>query len=129
MGFLSDVKKMREAVEAQPPDLSHKERTRRAEQALADEEQHELESKFAPGAEPVHIEVLDTRKVRASGIGDVVNAYIGMLGLRPEDTYGVWPSRLGGGADQIKAVAVAHRDKPEYEAGRERFYALVEEGL
>jgi hypothetical protein len=49
-------------------------------------------------------------------------AYIGHVGLRPEDVYGIY-APIRGRIQQ--SLTVIYRDRPEYAAGRERYWQAV----
>jgi hypothetical protein len=128
MGFMDDVRRMKAAAEAQPEGLSRKERVARAQEQLAAEDQHEFETQWAaPGWERPYIELFDVsgRTDIKAGRLSPVEAYLAIVGLGPEDVFGVWPTRHGEGG--IYELAVAYRDRPEYAQGRERYAAWREQ--
>jgi hypothetical protein len=129
MGMLDEARRLKKAAEAQRGDLSKKERIERAKDAIAEEDREKLESQFAEGAERVHVELIKTTKVPGDKLPALVTTYIGVLGLRPEETYGVWPTDINSETGVIRRLAIAHREQPEHAAARERFEGLLEEGF
>ena len=59
---------------------------------------------------------------------DLVEEYVAIVGLRPEDVFGIYPVTLGrrgragdlAGEDTVLTLSIAYRDRPEYESGRRR---------
>lgn len=126
MGFRDDVRRLKEAKEAQPEGLNRKERRERIKETLASEDRAEFESLLPEGFEAPYIDVVDTPgkidpqdSTLAGWKPTAVEAYLSLVGLRPDDCFGIWPVRLGEGA--LHRVAIAYRDRPEYAEGRERF--------
>ena len=128
MGFRDGVRRAREASADQPEGLSRRERRERAKEKLAAEDRAAFEEWLAPDAERPYVEILDavgqsTEPKRGDLTGwkpTVIEAYLGIVGVRPEDCLAVWPGRIGTEGD-VHSLVVAYRDRPDYEAGRERF--------
>ena len=126
MGFLDDVRRAKQAAKSQPEGLSKKERIERAKEQLAAEDREAYEDRWlAPGAERPYIELIDVVGRAGSRAGDFgwrpwpVEAYLMVVGLHPEDCFGVWPTRSG--ETGVYEVAIAYRERPEYAAGRQRY--------
>ncbi|HEX8123888.1 MAG TPA: hypothetical protein VF549_21745 [Solirubrobacteraceae bacterium] len=126
MGFLDDVRRAKQAAEAQPEGLSRKERVARAMEELERDDLAEFEARWRPpGSELPYVEVLKTAGKNVPHGRDigwrptVVEAYLVIVGVRPEDCFGMWPSHLTDGG--VGKMAIVYRDRPEYAAGRERF--------
>lgn len=127
MGFLDDVRRAKQAAEAQPEGLSRRERVARAMEEIAVDDRAEFVATWLDdGHELPYVEVLDTagriNPGGAEGTGwrpAAVEAYVAIVGLRPEDCFGMWPAKLTEGG--VSRTAIAYRDRPEYAAGRERF--------
>jgi hypothetical protein len=126
VGFLDDVRRAKQAAEAQPDGMSRRERVARAMEELDESDQADFEARWLPaGGELPYVEVLDTpgsTEPRSRAIGwkpTVVEAYLAIVGLTPEDCFGIWPARAS--ENGVTKMAVAYRDRPEYAAGRERF--------
>lgn len=76
-----------------------------------------VETQLPPDAPRVHIDALPV----AGGMqSSTLTLYIGIVGLQPEDVYGVIP-RLNGSF--TIGYEIVYRDRPEYAAGRERWAA------
>lgn len=128
MGFLDDVRRAKEAAAAQPEGLSGRERREAVKAALAGEDRAAFEKWLAPDAERPYVAVLDTVGEPGEPTpGDltgwkptIAEAYLGIVGIRPEDCFGVWPGRISDSGG-IHSLVVAYRDRAEYEAGRARF--------
>ena len=74
-------------------------------------------TQLPPGAPRVQIDMLPV----SSGMqSSTLQLYIGTVALQPEDVYGVIP-RLNGSF--TVGYQIVYRDRPEYEAGRERWAA------
>ncbi len=128
MGFLDDMRKLKQAAEAQPEGLSSTERIERAREQLAGEAKDAFVREWvAGGFEPPYFDIL-TGSNLAKAEGDVewrpsiVEAYVSILGLRPEHCYGIWPTHVGD-TGAVYEMAIAYRDRPEYAAGRARYAA------
>ncbi len=127
MGFLDDVRRIKQAAEAQPEGLSSKEKIARAREELAAGERQAFATDWAsPGWEPPYVELLDVTGGTKTDEADLKwkpsapEAYLAICGLRPEDVYGFWPTNVGD-SGAIFELAIAYRDRPEYARGRERF--------
>jgi hypothetical protein len=48
--------------------------------------------------------------------------YIGILGLQPEDTFGIYTEPWG---ENPGPLSIVYRDSPEYRAGRRRYRQVV----
>lgn len=129
MGFLDDMRRVKKAAEEQPEGLSSKERIARAQEQLAADDQQAFRSEWAvPGWEWPYVEAID-----ATGVGSdmtwrppPVVAYLAIVGIRPEDTFAVWPTNIGD-SGAIFELTIAYRDRPEYASGRERYAAWREQ--
>jgi len=127
MGFLDDMRKLKQAAEEQPEGLSSKERIERAKQQLAGDARHGFESDWmAPGAEWPYVEYLSGKRLGKADADlewrpSVVEAYLTIVGLRPDDTFGIWTADAG--ETGVHEMAIGYRDRPEYARGRERFAA------
>jgi hypothetical protein len=123
MGFLDDARRMKEAALALPPEMSRGDRIRRAERIVAAEREEEKRQKLAPGAEFPYVERLDRGDGKAWDLDppELAEAYVAMVGIQPEDMFGIYPTRVTEGSD-IAEIAIAYRDRPGYEDARRRFF-------
>lgn len=128
MGFLDDVRKLKQAAEEQPEGLTSKEKIERAKQQLAGDARHGFESQWmAPGAEWPYVEYLSGKRLGKADHADfewgpsVVEAYLAIVGLKPEDCFGIWTTNSG--ENGVYEMAIGYRDRPEYARGRERYAA------
>ena len=128
MGFLDDMRKLKQAAEAQPEGLSRDEKIARAKEQLAGDARAAFETDWAaPGSEEPFVEILRGHHLTRRNETDfewkpsIVEAYLRIVGLRPEDCYGVWATDTN--ESGVSEVAVGYRDRPEYARGRERFAA------
>lgn len=62
----------------------------------------------------------DTIRLSPRHHAATVAAYIGIVGLRPEDVYGIIPRHSN---DVTIGYEIVYRDRPEYEAGRQAWAA------
>lgn len=58
-------------------------------------------------------------------LDEFVVAYIRIVGLKPEHTYGIYPQWEGVDSTTFSGVRFVYADRPEYAAGRERFADYV----
>ena len=62
----------------------------------------------------------DRVRITARHRSATIAAYIGIVGLQPEDVYGIVPQQNN---DITVAYDIVYRDRPEYEAGRQAWAA------
>ena len=72
------------------------------------------------GAELPYVERFRGSAFDAARGEHTVAAYIAIVGVRPEDSYGFFP-RFGQQTNLTFPMVFAYRDRPEYEEGRRRF--------
>jgi hypothetical protein len=131
MGFLDDVRRAKDAADAQPPGLSRKERMKAAKAELADEKMRKTAEELSLDFGDLHIEIFE-RRAADTGEGVISNekreqhmlswmtTYIREIDLSPEDTYGVLPLRLREGFPP--KIGLVHRDTPAYAKARESYH-------
>jgi hypothetical protein len=99
----------------------------RKKKGLTDEERLALLGSYANDrSEAVYVEELPSAPAEQST--DLVEEYVAIVGLRPEDVFGIHPVVVGrrGRVGDLKgentslSLCIAYRDRPEYERGRDR---------
>lgn len=86
---------------------------------------------------PFYLDVFDSKPVmgiqeghdHSVALDEFVVAYIRVVGLRPEHTFGIYPEWSGVDSTTFSGVRFAYADRPEYEAGRARFADFVAQSL
>jgi hypothetical protein len=61
-------------------------------------------------------------KVWKKDLDAFVKSYIGILGLQPEDTFGIYTEPAW---ESIGPLSIVYRDRPEYEHRRRRYREIV----
>lgn len=52
---------------------------------------------------------------------ELAEAYVAMVGIQPEDMFGIYPVQVSEGSDIVE-IAIAYRDQPGYEGSRRQFF-------
>ncbi|HTI75661.1 MAG TPA: hypothetical protein VL634_11745 [Mycobacterium sp.] len=120
MGFLDDARRLREIKEANP-DLPMRDLQRLLEVEKHDAQARKFDDQFAPAAIVPYIEVVPA-KLYKKDLNAFVKTYIGIVGLQPEDTFGIFTEPWGESAGPLSIV---YRDRPEYADGRRRYRRAV----
>jgi hypothetical protein len=120
MGFRDDVRRLKELHQANP-DLSRRELTELLEAEKQQTRVERYSDYFAPAAIRPYIEVVPP-KVWKEDLDAFVRTYIGIVGLQPEDTFGIYTEPAG---ESIGALSIVYRDRPEYEHRRRRYREAV----
>jgi hypothetical protein len=120
VGFLDDARRLRELKEANP-DIPIREL-----QIVLDAEKHgaaaaKFDDQFAAAAVVPYIEVVPA-KLYKKDLNAFVKTYIGIVGLLPEDMFGIYTQPYGESAGPLSIV---YRDRPEYSEGRRRYRRAV----
>jgi hypothetical protein len=76
---------------------------------------------FAPAADRPYVEVVP-HKIWKPDLNGFVKNSIGILGLQPEDTFGIYSEPWG---EKPGPLSILYRDSPEYRAGRHRYRQVV----
>jgi len=106
----------------------------RRKKGPTDEERLALLGRHTSDRSPtVHVEELPSAP--AAQTTDLVEEYVAIVGLSPEDVFGVYPIVLGRigrvgelkGEDTHLTLCIAYRDRPEYESARARYREYLAE--
>lgn len=120
MGFLDDARRAKELRQADP-NLSNSEALDMIEREKRDSRTAAFSQYFAPGAVHPYIEEVPY-KVWRKDREAFVKTYIAILGLQPEDTFGIYISDEESAGCKLRFV---YRDRPEYQQGRLRYRRAV----
>jgi hypothetical protein len=106
----------------------------RKKQELSEEGRLEMLRRYSQdGAPEIYLEELPM--ATADQGSDLVAEYVSIVGLKPEDVFGIYPIVVGrpGRVGQLKgedtdmALCIAYRDSPEYERARPRYHEYLAE--
>ena len=111
---------MRE-LKAANPDLSNRDVMRMVELEKHEALATQFDYHFAPGAVLPFIEVVP-HKVWKNDLNAFLKTYIGIVGLRPEDTFAIYTEPR---TESIGPLSIVYRDRPEYGDGRRRYRRVV----
>jgi hypothetical protein len=120
VGFRDDIRRLSELHQANPG-LSRQELQAMLEADKQQTRGEQYADYFAPAAIRPYIEVVPP-KVWKKDLNAFVKTYIGIVGLQPEDTFGIYTEPWGENAGPLSIV---YRDRPEYEHGRRRYREVV----
>lgn len=120
MGFRADLQRLVELKRANPG-LSHDEVQRML--SLEKQEAHAIkfEAQFAANAVSPYVEVVPY-KVFKKDINAFTKAYIQIVGLQPEDMFGIYTAPESEGRGDLSIV---YRDRAEYDEGRRHYRRLM----
>lgn len=124
MGFRDDVRRLT-ALQQANPDRS----SRELQQMLEDEKQAATDSEytqyFAPSAVGTYVDTVAPKNWKrcGSGLDAMVKNYIRIVGLAPEDVFGMYGDQDG----ERSTLRFVYRDRPEYQEGRRRFRQVMGE--
>ena len=124
MGFRDDIRRLTELQQANPDRSS-----RELQQMLDDEKQVANDSEytqyFAPTAVETYVDTVAPKNWKRSGPGldAMVKNYIRIVGLAPEDVFGMYGDQDG----ERSTLRFVYRDRPEYQEGRRRFHQVMGE--
>lgn len=121
MAFRDDIRLLKEIQRANPT-LS----SREIQDLLAVEKQKASDSEyaqyFAPTEIEPYVETLDPKTWKRTGLDAAVKNYIRIVGLQPEDVFGLYGDQDG----ERSSLRIVYRDRPEYREGRRRFHTAVD---
>ena len=118
MGFRDDIRRLAELQQANPGRSSRElQQMLEAEKQVADDS--EYTQYFAPSAVETYVDTVGPKRSNRSGAGldAMVKNYIRIVGLAPEDVFGMYGDQDG----EQSTLRFAYRDRPEYQEGRRRF--------
>ena len=122
MGFRDDIRRLKELQQANPDRSS-----RELQQMLDSEKQAATDSEytdhFAPTAVETYVDTVTPKKRAGSGLDAMVKNYIRIVGLAPEDVFGMYGDQDG----ERSTLRFVYRDRPEYQEGRRRFRQVMDE--
>ncbi len=124
MGFRDDIRRLTELQQANPDRSS-----RELQQMLEDEKEAakdiEYTQHFAPTAVETYVDTVAPKNWKRSGPGldAMVKNYIRIVGLAPEDVFGMYGDQDG----ERSTLRFVYRDRPEYQEGRRRFRQVMGE--
>lgn len=111
MGFRDDIRRLKEIHQGNPHLSRHE-----LQQILEAEKREARSDDFAPNAVKPYIEVVPP-KVWKADINAFVANYIGIVGVQPEDMFGIYTEY----GENNGPLSIVYRDRPEYEDGRRRY--------
>lgn len=121
MGFRDDIRLAKEIQRANPH-LS----SREIQDLLAVEKQKfsdgEHAQYFASTEIEPYVETLDPKTWKRTGLDAAVKNYIRIVGLQPEDVFGMYGDQDG----ERSSLRIVYRDRPEYREGRRRFRTAID---
>jgi hypothetical protein len=105
----------------------------RKRKGLTDEERLALLDRYSGDRSELRVEELPAAPAEQST--DLVEEYLAIVGLRAEDVVGIYPVAVGtrGRVGDVKGeetsltLCIAYRDRPEYQAGRDRHREYLDE--
>lgn len=124
MGFRDDIRRLTELQQGNP-DRSSRELQQMLEAEKQAVEDIEFAPHFAPTAVETYVDTVAPRKGKRSGTGldAMVKNYIRIVGLAPEDVFGMYGDQDG----EQSTLRFVYRDRPEYQEGRRRFRRVMGE--
>lgn len=120
MGFRDDIRRLKEIQQAHP-EMSSKEIQNLYEVDKQNALDNQHAEHFAETSIEPYVETLDPKTWKRSGIDATVKSYIRVVGLQPEDVFGMFGDQDG----ERSSLRIVYRDRPEYRAGRRRFRAAI----
>jgi hypothetical protein len=121
MGFRDDIRRIKE-IQRENPHMS----SREIQDTLAGEKQHASDNRhadvFAAANVDPYVQSFHSGDWKRSGFTALVKDYIRIVGLQPEDVFGIF-SEPG---SERGPLLIVYRDRPEYADGRRRFRAAVD---
>ena len=116
MGLRDDIRRLKELQQAHPG------RSSGELQQMLDAEKHvakdsEYTQYFAPTAVEAYVETIEPKTWKRSGLDAMVKNYIRIVGLAPEDVFGMYGDQDG----ERSTLRFVYRDRSEYQEGRRRF--------
>lgn len=120
MGFRDDVRRLKEIQQANP-ELSSREVRELFDADKQDALDNEHADLFAKNSVEPYVETLDPKMWRRSGLDALVKTYVRVVGLQPEDVFGMYGDQDG----ERSTLRIVYRDRHEYREGRRRFRAAV----
>jgi hypothetical protein len=123
MGFLDDARRAKEVALGLPGEMSNADRIQEAQRVVAAERDDEKRRRLAPDAVYPYVERLHRRDCKGWDLEppELAEAYVAMVGIQPEDMFGIYPVMVSEGSG-ILEIAVAYRDRPSYEDARRQFF-------
>lgn len=122
MGFRDDIRRLKDIQRANPH-LSSREiqdELERQKQTASDAEYAQL---FADEEVEPYVETLAPKTWKRTGLDALVKNYIRIVGLQPEDVFGMYGDQDG----ERSTLRIVYRDRPEYREGRRRFRMIAED--
>jgi hypothetical protein len=120
VGSRDDLRRLKEIHQANPH-LSRRELQEMLESEKEQARGEQYADYFAPAAIRPYIEVVPP-KVWKNDLDAFVRTYIGIVGLQPEDTFGIYTEPSG---ESIGALSIVYRDRPEYQHRRTRYRQVL----
>jgi hypothetical protein len=120
VGFRDDLRRLKEIHQANPH-LSRRELQEMLESEKEQARGEQYADYFAPAAIRPYIEVVPP-KVWKNDLDAFVRTYIAIVGLQPEDTFGIYTEPSG---ESIGALRIVYRDRPEYQHRRTRYRQVL----
>ena len=82
---------------------------------------------LAPGADIPFVDYLRHKDGKGLGLDhrsvDILSeVYVAVVGIRPEDMFGIYPQAVSSEHQHVTEMAIAYRDNSEYRTRRERFW-------
>ena len=122
MGFRDDIRMITEIQRANPQ-MSSRELQDALEAAKQEASDSEFAEHFPPTSVEPYVETLDRKSWKRTGLDALVKNYIRIVGLQPEDVFGMYGDQDG----ERSSLRIVYRDRPEYLQGRRRFHAAMGE--
>ncbi|HKV19119.1 MAG TPA: hypothetical protein VJR50_08795 [Mycobacterium sp.] len=120
MGFRDDIRRLKDIQRANPQMSS-----REIQSALEAEKQEASDNRYADAfaatnVDP-YVESFEPKVWKSGGLIALVKNYIRIVGLQPEDVFGMFSEPDG----ERGPLMIVYRDRPEYAEGRRRFHSVV----
>jgi hypothetical protein len=122
MGFRDDIRRLKDIQRANPH-LSTREIQDELELQKQKESDVEYARFFAAGEVEPYVETLAPKTWKRTGLDALVKNYIRIVGLQPEDVFGMYGDQDG----ERSSLRIVYRDRPEYRDGRRRFRMIADD--